>query len=53
MAVLGEPEKKNGLLGIVLAKESGIIDIQYIKKKWALLQSEESEKLHLLLQQSL
>uniref|UniRef100_A0A8C8S2T1 WD repeat domain 60 n=1 Tax=Pelusios castaneus TaxID=367368 RepID=A0A8C8S2T1_9SAUR len=53
MAVLGEPEKTNGLLGIALAKQSGIIDIQYVKKKWALPQSEESEKLQLLLQQSL
>uniref|UniRef100_A0A8D2IR02 WD repeat domain 60 n=1 Tax=Varanus komodoensis TaxID=61221 RepID=A0A8D2IR02_VARKO len=53
MAVLGEPEKPNGLLGIVLAKESGIIDIKYVKKKWALPQQEESEKLNLLLQQAL
>ncbi|XP_074802361.1 cytoplasmic dynein 2 intermediate chain 1 isoform X3 [Natator depressus] len=53
MVVLGEPEKTNGLLGIALAKQSGIIDIQYVKKRWALPQSEESEKLLLLLQQSL
>ncbi|XP_066483668.1 cytoplasmic dynein 2 intermediate chain 1 [Tiliqua scincoides] len=53
MAVLGEPEKPNGLLGIALAKESGIIDIKYVKKKWALPQPEESEKLNLLLQQAL
>uniref|UniRef100_A0A8C4Y489 Dynein 2 intermediate chain 1 n=1 Tax=Gopherus evgoodei TaxID=1825980 RepID=A0A8C4Y489_9SAUR len=53
MVVLGEPEKTNGLLGIALAKQSGIIDIQYVKKRWALPQSEESEKLQLLLQQSL
>ncbi|KAM6282557.1 cytoplasmic dynein 2 intermediate chain 1 isoform 2-T2 [Porphyrio hochstetteri] len=52
MAVLGEPEKTNGLLGIALAKEAGQIDIQYVKKKWALPQPEESEKLHLLLLQS-
>ncbi|NXU50121.1 WDR60 protein, partial [Turnix velox] len=36
MTVLGEPEKANGLLGLVLAKASGEIDIQYVKKKWAL-----------------
>uniref|UniRef100_A0A8C3FIN3 Dynein 2 intermediate chain 1 n=1 Tax=Chrysemys picta bellii TaxID=8478 RepID=A0A8C3FIN3_CHRPI len=53
MVVLGEPEKTNGLLGIALAKQSGIIDIQYVKKRWALPQPEESEKLQLLLQQSL
>ncbi|XP_010220533.1 PREDICTED: WD repeat-containing protein 60, partial [Tinamus guttatus] len=52
MAVLGEPEKTTGLLGIALAKESGLIDIQYVKKKWALPQPGESEKLHLLLLQS-
>ncbi|KAM6209370.1 cytoplasmic dynein 2 intermediate chain 1 [Sarcoramphus papa] len=52
MALLGEPEKRNGLLGIVLAKESGQIDIQYVKKKWALPQPEESEKLQLILLQS-
>ncbi|KAM6413160.1 cytoplasmic dynein 2 intermediate chain 1 [Pluvialis apricaria] len=53
MALLGEPEKTNGLLGIALAKESGQIDIQYVKEKWALPQPEESEKLRLLLLQSL
>ncbi|XP_074430245.1 cytoplasmic dynein 2 intermediate chain 1 [Larus michahellis] len=52
MTLLGEPEKTSGLLGIALAKESGQIDIQYVKKKWALPQPEESEKLHLLLLQS-
>ncbi|XP_068790393.1 cytoplasmic dynein 2 intermediate chain 1 isoform X2 [Struthio camelus] len=51
MAILGEPEKTTGLLGIALAKESGLIDIQYVKKKWALPQPGESEKLHLLLLQ--
>ncbi|XP_009575873.1 PREDICTED: WD repeat-containing protein 60, partial [Fulmarus glacialis] len=52
MSLLGEPEKTNGLLGIALARESGQIDIQYVKKKWAVPQPEESEKLHLLLLQS-
>ncbi|XP_042657977.1 cytoplasmic dynein 2 intermediate chain 1 isoform X2 [Tyto alba] len=52
MALLGEPERTNGLLGIALAKESGQIDIQCVKKKWALPQPEESEKLHLILLQS-
>ncbi|NXX89151.1 WDR60 protein, partial [Centropus bengalensis] len=35
MALLGETEKSSGFLGIALAKESGQIDIHYIKKKWA------------------
>ncbi|CAM9235479.1 unnamed protein product [Bubo scandiacus] len=52
MALLGEPEKTNGLLGIALAKESGQIDVQCVKKKWALPQPEESEKLQLILLQS-
>ncbi|KAF2984030.1 hypothetical protein EK904_008070 [Melospiza melodia maxima] len=52
MTLLGEPEKANGLLGIVLAKESGHIDIQYVKKKWALPRPEESEKLYSILLQS-
>lgn len=52
MALLGEPEKTNGLLGVVLAKDSGQIDVQCVKKKWALPQPEESEKLNLILLQS-
>ncbi|XP_010016175.1 PREDICTED: WD repeat-containing protein 60, partial [Nestor notabilis] len=52
MGLLGQPEKTNGLLGVVLAQESGEIDIHYVKKKWALHQPEESEKLHLILLQS-
>ncbi|XP_021143741.2 cytoplasmic dynein 2 intermediate chain 1 isoform X3 [Columba livia] len=52
MALLGEPEKTNGLLGLVLAKASGEIDIQFVKKKWALPQPEECEKLHMVLLQS-
>ncbi|XP_051468352.1 cytoplasmic dynein 2 intermediate chain 1 isoform X2 [Apus apus] len=52
MALLGEPEKPNGLLGIALAKGSGQIDIQYVKKKWALHQPEECKKLHSILMQS-
>ncbi|NXC42687.1 WDR60 protein, partial [Penelope pileata] len=52
MALLGEPEKANGLLGAVLASDSGQIDVQYVKKKWALPQPEESEKLDLILSQS-
>ncbi|KFP80616.1 WD repeat-containing protein 60, partial [Acanthisitta chloris] len=52
MALVGEPEKANGLLGIVLAKESGQMDIQYVKKKWALPQPDESDKLHSVLLQS-
>ncbi|XP_078519404.1 cytoplasmic dynein 2 intermediate chain 1 isoform X2 [Lissotriton helveticus] len=53
MAVLGEPEKNNGLSGLALAKDSGALDIQYIKRKWAVSSPEEPNQLHLLLQEAL
>ncbi|XP_018122637.1 cytoplasmic dynein 2 intermediate chain 1 isoform X2 [Xenopus laevis] len=53
MATLGEPEKNNGLTGLVLAKASGKVDIQYIKKIWAKCQAGEMEKLQLFLQEIL
>ncbi|KAJ7403272.1 WD repeat domain 60 [Pitangus sulphuratus] len=40
MALLGEPEKANGLLGIVLAKEPGQIDIQIRAVMWQVNQSD-------------
>uniref|UniRef100_A0A8C2SS54 Dynein 2 intermediate chain 1 n=1 Tax=Coturnix japonica TaxID=93934 RepID=A0A8C2SS54_COTJA len=52
MALLGEPEKPNGLLGIVLANNSGEIDVHCVKKKWALPQPEESEQLNRILLRS-
>ncbi|OCT73877.1 cytoplasmic dynein 2 intermediate chain 1 isoform X1 [Xenopus laevis] len=53
MATLGEPEKNNGLTGLALAKASGKVDIQYIKKIWAKCQTGEMEKLQLLLHEIL
>ncbi|XP_069067268.1 cytoplasmic dynein 2 intermediate chain 1 isoform X1 [Pleurodeles waltl] len=53
MAVLGEPEKNNGLSGLALAKESGALDVQYIKKKWAQTYPEEPNRLNLLLHEAL
>uniref|UniRef100_A0A6I8NDY9 Cytoplasmic dynein 2 intermediate chain 1 n=1 Tax=Ornithorhynchus anatinus TaxID=9258 RepID=A0A6I8NDY9_ORNAN len=52
MKVLAEPGKTNGLLGLALAKESGTVDIQFVKKKWAFPLEDEQKKLHVLLQQS-
>ncbi|KAM4705187.1 cytoplasmic dynein 2 intermediate chain 1 [Rhinophrynus dorsalis] len=49
VAVLGEPEKNNGLMGLAVAKTSGKVEIQYIKKKWAKPQPRELEKLDLIL----
>nr|XP_014353297.1 PREDICTED: WD repeat-containing protein 60 [Latimeria chalumnae] len=49
MAVLGEPEKPSALSCLVLAKQSGTIEVQCIKNKWAISQREELEKLHYVL----
>ncbi|XP_074049343.1 cytoplasmic dynein 2 intermediate chain 1 isoform X2 [Macrotis lagotis] len=51
--VMGDPEKTNGFLGLALAKTSGTIEIQYLKKKWVLPKKEEQKKLRLLLQDTL
>ncbi|XP_074123398.1 cytoplasmic dynein 2 intermediate chain 1 isoform X2 [Sminthopsis crassicaudata] len=48
--VMGDPEKTNRFLGLALARTSGMIEIQYLKKKWASPKKEEQKKLRLLLQ---
>ncbi|XP_077347262.1 cytoplasmic dynein 2 intermediate chain 1 isoform X2 [Lithobates pipiens] len=53
MSVFGEPEKNNNVMGLALSKESGTVEIQYIKKKWAKPQPKELEKLQLILQEIL
>ncbi|KAE8595737.1 hypothetical protein XENTR_v10015862 [Xenopus tropicalis] len=53
MATLGEPEKNSSLTGLALAKASGKVDIQYVKKIWTKCQTGEMEKLQLLLQEIL
>ncbi|XP_043917959.1 cytoplasmic dynein 2 intermediate chain 1 [Protopterus annectens] len=50
IAVLGDPEKPNALSGLVLAKQSGTIEIQYLNKRWTVIQHEELKKLHKILQ---
>ncbi|XP_030054617.1 cytoplasmic dynein 2 intermediate chain 1 isoform X2 [Microcaecilia unicolor] len=52
MDVLGEPEKNSGLLGLAFAKKSGLLEIQYLKKKWAISQPEEAKMLHKILQEA-
>ncbi|KAM8967161.1 cytoplasmic dynein 2 intermediate chain 1 [Pelodytes ibericus] len=47
MAVLGEPEKNNALMGLAVSKTSGKVEIQYIKKKWA--KPQPKDKLDLIL----
>ncbi|XP_075683526.1 cytoplasmic dynein 2 intermediate chain 1 [Rhinoderma darwinii] len=53
MSVFGEPEKNNNVMGLALAKSSGKVEIQYIKKKLAKIQPQELKKLHLLLHEIL
>ncbi|XP_063308729.1 cytoplasmic dynein 2 intermediate chain 1 isoform X1 [Pelobates fuscus] len=49
MAIFGEPEKNNGLMGLALARTSGKVEIQYIKKKWAKPQPKDKDRFSLLL----
>uniref|UniRef100_A0A8C2YI44 Cytoplasmic dynein 2 intermediate chain 1 n=1 Tax=Chinchilla lanigera TaxID=34839 RepID=A0A8C2YI44_CHILA len=52
MTVLGEPERPSGsFLALVLARASGTVDVQYLKKRWAATQAEESQWLRLFLQE--
>ncbi|XP_035110118.3 cytoplasmic dynein 2 intermediate chain 1 isoform X4 [Callithrix jacchus] len=54
MAVVGEPEKAVGsFLALVLARTSGSIDIQHLKRRWAVPEADECNRLRLLLQEAL
>ncbi|KAM9229891.1 cytoplasmic dynein 2 intermediate chain 1 [Dugong dugon] len=54
MTVMGEPEKTNSsFLALVLARTSGDIDVQYLKRKWASPVEDEQKQLRLLLQEAL
>ncbi|XP_075406276.1 cytoplasmic dynein 2 intermediate chain 1 isoform X2 [Tenrec ecaudatus] len=54
MTMMGEPEKTtSGFLALVLARASGDIDIQYLKRKWASPVNDEQKQLRLLLQEAL
>ncbi|XP_030682216.1 WD repeat-containing protein 60 isoform X3 [Nomascus leucogenys] len=54
MAVVGEPEKAAGsFLALVLARASGSIDIQHLKRQWAAPEVDECNRLRLLLQEAL
>ncbi|XP_066241861.1 cytoplasmic dynein 2 intermediate chain 1 isoform X1 [Saccopteryx leptura] len=54
MMVVGEPEKTSGsFLVLVLARASGCVDIQYLKKEWATPVEDEQRRLQLLLQEAL
>ncbi|KAF5911424.1 hypothetical protein HPG69_004345 [Diceros bicornis minor] len=54
MTVVGEPEKTSGsFLALVLAKASGSMDVQFLKKEWVTPVEDEQRKLRLLLQEAL
>ncbi|KFO37310.1 WD repeat-containing protein 60, partial [Fukomys damarensis] len=53
MTVTGEPERPGGsFLALVLARSSGTVDVQYLKKQWAATQVEEIQWLRLFLQEA-
>ncbi|XP_044102876.1 cytoplasmic dynein 2 intermediate chain 1 isoform X4 [Neovison vison] len=54
MTVVGEAEKANGsFLALVLARASGHVDVQYLKRTWAAPVADELRKLQLLLREAL
>lgn len=53
MAVMGEPEKaSSSFLALVLARASGTIDVQYLKRQWTTPEEDEPGRLRLLLQET-
>uniref|UniRef100_A0A8D2HI73 Cytoplasmic dynein 2 intermediate chain 1 n=1 Tax=Urocitellus parryii TaxID=9999 RepID=A0A8D2HI73_UROPR len=51
MTVMGEPEKARGSFqALVLARASGKVDIQYLKRQWTCPEADEHSRLRLLLQ---
>ncbi|XP_035923007.2 cytoplasmic dynein 2 intermediate chain 1 isoform X6 [Halichoerus grypus] len=54
MTVVGDAEKASGsFLALVLARASGSVDVQYLKRAWAAPAGDELRKLRLLLQEAL
>ncbi|XP_045876253.1 cytoplasmic dynein 2 intermediate chain 1 isoform X1 [Meles meles] len=54
MTVVGEAEKASGsFLALVLARASGRVDVQYLKRTWAAPVADELRKLRLLLREDL
>ncbi|XP_072432294.1 cytoplasmic dynein 2 intermediate chain 1 isoform X4 [Chiloscyllium punctatum] len=50
IAILGDPEKPSASSGLMLAKQSGGIEIQYLMKQWSEPHLNELETLHYILQ---
>ncbi|XP_041099576.1 cytoplasmic dynein 2 intermediate chain 1-like isoform X2 [Polyodon spathula] len=53
MSVFGDPGKQNSFAGMSLAKQSGKIEIHYLNKQWSVPNTEETEKLNDILNQSI
>uniref|UniRef100_A0A8C9AK36 Cytoplasmic dynein 2 intermediate chain 1 n=1 Tax=Prolemur simus TaxID=1328070 RepID=A0A8C9AK36_PROSS len=54
MAVGGEPDKAGGSeLALVLARASGAVDVQFLRRQWAAPEADERARLRLLLQEAL
>ncbi|XP_048196509.1 cytoplasmic dynein 2 intermediate chain 1 isoform X4 [Perognathus longimembris pacificus] len=52
MTVMGESDKAGGsFLALALARASGTVDIQYLKRQWTIPKADEHSQLHLLLQE--
>ncbi|KAF4020515.1 hypothetical protein G4228_012195, partial [Cervus hanglu yarkandensis] len=53
MTVVGEAEKtRGGFLALVLARASGSVDVQYLRREWATPASDELQRLRLLLREA-
>ncbi|XP_051033791.1 cytoplasmic dynein 2 intermediate chain 1 [Phodopus roborovskii] len=51
MTIMGDPEKTSGsFVALVLARASGTVDIQYLKRRWSSPAADEHSQLHVLLQ---
>lgn len=54
MVVVGEPEKTGGSSpALVLARASGSLEVQQLRREWAAPGADERERLRLLLQEAL
>lgn len=54
MVVVGEPERTGGSSpALVLARASGGVDVQQLRREWAVPGADEQQRLRLLLQEAL
>ena len=54
MTAVGEAEKtRGGFRALVLARASGSMEVQYLRREWAAPASDELQRLRLLLREAL